>query len=79
MTDFILRSAPKADMTPQRRSAQSLGRNFLPSLVRPTMMNVVDSIVVIVLLCVCGRCDLALAHSSRSQKPFHNYGLHLCY
>ena len=37
------------------------------------MMNVVESVVVIVLVCV-GRCDLALANSSRSPKPFHNYG-----
>src|SRR5574343_1907413 len=71
---FILRSAPKADMTPHRRSAQSLGRNFLPSRVRPTMMNVVDSGVVIVLLCVCGRCDLVCRHSSRSTLRIHNYG-----
>ena len=36
------------------------------------MMNVVDSRFVIVLLCVCGRYDLAWAHSSRSARAFHN-------
>ena len=32
-------SPPKADITPHRRSAQSLGRNGLPSSVVPTMTN----------------------------------------
>jgi hypothetical protein len=39
------------------------------------MMNVVVSRFVIVLLCVCGRYDLAWAHSSRTACSFHNYGV----
>ena len=32
-------SPPNADITPHRRSAQSLGRNGLPSSVTPWMTN----------------------------------------
>ena len=66
--------AGPADMTPQRRSAQSLGRNLRPCLVRPMMMKVVDSGVVIVPLCFGGRCDRVSEHSSRSAHACHYYG-----